>query len=812
MRLEKLYLKNYLRLYVSGIREVTYEPNKKIQIILGKNGSGKSSLLQEVVPNVIDDKLDYGEGGLKEIFYSHNGKQYHLGFDRDSGKYFFKVDQEELNPTGLLKIQKQLIEDEFSITKDIHELLLSNIGLTNMSVGERKRWFTSILTDVDYNLALKIYNQAKNRMKELQAYIKLTKSKLISDENLLSKLDKDAVTRTKNDIANLNRLLEALIEAKEPYEEFSYDNLLRELDLSLNSAERLLADLSTMDVKHDSMEERLKSVEYQHKSLVEKRDRLKREIGEIEDLKISNSEDKQALEKERENLIEKRDRLLKENFLNLEISSLKDLYNEFSQSVIYLTELQSEMLEFKTYYSYISDIARYKEQNILLEKSVHYNNTKLLLLEEKIKQMENLKEHQETCPNCKHTWIPNFDIYLYEKAIKERKDLENKLKHLTEEHEENDTIVKKTQHLLSLHEKFKNYFQTKSSQVLLNYILTETDMFENIAMLSDLITKIQMMLESISSLPDIEDRLKEIDNKLEIFKHVNSAKLEAMFGRLESLKNDFSKTIEEINYNYKTIEKYKVAVEKHRKLKSILDSLLEKKKILKKSSEAEAKRLRNSYLSKTIMLLKKIISEEESNLVEMEILKERYMGYVEEIGIYEKRLASTNILIDMLSPNKGIIGRSVTKSINEIIEKMNDVINQVWSYEIKIEPCDINDSDLTFRFPVKINGVKSIKDVSKGSSGIKDIIDLAFKIVAMEYLDLLEYPLILDEFGNTMDPEHRVKAYDYIESLSKTYFSQIYIVSHFETMYNRFIDVDVNILNNEGLGYTQKYNEVLKIK
>ena len=136
----------------------------------------------------------------------------------------------------------------------------------------------------------------------------------------------------------------------------------------------------------------------------------------------------------------------------------------------------------------------------------------------------------------------------------------------------------------------------------------------------------------------------------------------------------------------------------------------------------------------------------------------------------------------------------------------------MWTYEIEILPCNIEENDLTFRFPVKINNIKDIPDISKGSSSIREVIDLAFKITVMEFLDMLDYPLILDEFGKTMDAVHRVKAYDFIDELSKSHYEQIFMVSHFESMYARFNNADVIIIDNENINYTGSYNTVIKIK
>jgi len=84
----------------------------------------------------------------------------------------------------------------------------------------------------------------------------------------------------------------------------------------------------------------------------------------------------------------------------------------------------------------------------------------------------------------------------------------------------------------------------------------------------------------------------------------------------------------------------------------------------------------------------------------------------------------------------------------------------------------------------------------------------------MKYLGLTSFPLILDEFAVTMDPEHRVKAFDAIDRLIAPNFSQIFIISHFKSMYGRFErSSDINILNSTNLELdgTLSYNENMHI-
>ncbi len=62
MKIQKLVLKHYKRLQLNQITEFTFIPKETIQIVIGTNGSGKSSVMAELSPLPPDPK-DY----LKEL-------------------------------------------------------------------------------------------------------------------------------------------------------------------------------------------------------------------------------------------------------------------------------------------------------------------------------------------------------------------------------------------------------------------------------------------------------------------------------------------------------------------------------------------------------------------------------------------------------------------------------------------------------------------------------------------------------------------------------------------------------------------------
>jgi DNA repair exonuclease SbcCD ATPase subunit len=56
MKILKLILRGYTRLQLKQITEFVYTPTDSIQIIIGTNGSGKSSILEELSPLPADSK------------------------------------------------------------------------------------------------------------------------------------------------------------------------------------------------------------------------------------------------------------------------------------------------------------------------------------------------------------------------------------------------------------------------------------------------------------------------------------------------------------------------------------------------------------------------------------------------------------------------------------------------------------------------------------------------------------------------------------------------------------------------------------
>jgi ABC-type Mn2+/Zn2+ transport system ATPase subunit len=83
---------------------------------------------------------------------------------------------------------------------------------------------------------------------------------------------------------------------------------------------------------------------------------------------------------------------------------------------------------------------------------------------------------------------------------------------------------------------------------------------------------------------------------------------------------------------------------------------------------------------------------------------------------------------------------------------------------------------------------------------MKEIIDLAFKLTAMKYLDLQDYPIFLDEFARGMDSAHRVTSIEAIKSLMESSSSsQLFMISHYENSYSCLVNAQICVICPENI-------------
>ena len=208
MYIEEVILNEFKRLDLLGVTKLTYTPKSPYQLFTGKNGIGKSSLISEISP-LPCEATDLREGGYKYVKLSHRGSKYELLYELHKKlESSFKKDGVELNQGGIIKAQRNLIWEHFQYGDDIHDLLLGNTLLSNMTPQVRREWFVR-MSKSDINYAISFYNRLKSTERDIKGAIKLNKQRLINEQAKL--MDVNEINRVKEDSNKLKGELNHLL-------------------------------------------------------------------------------------------------------------------------------------------------------------------------------------------------------------------------------------------------------------------------------------------------------------------------------------------------------------------------------------------------------------------------------------------------------------------------------------------------------------------------------------------------------------------------------------------------------------------------
>jgi len=799
MRATKLILRDYNLLFLNNIREIVFTPTKKINLILGTNGCGKSSLLKEISPLVFDKK-HFGEDGYKEFHCEHNNKKYII--TQLGNKCSFKENGIELNTSGNRKVQATLVKEKLNYDSDYHKLFLGLTNFTTMSPSERKEWLIK-LSNVNYDYSLAYFKRLLSRDRDIRGTIKILNSKLMEDKvNLLTD---EVKLKYKEDLKAVSSLIDTMLENKEKIS-LNNEDYNKILDTMVVVNNNLISKISTKVILNDIDIEISKiSNDIEH---LEKENTIKiKQLSEAKQFKDNNS----AIEKTLEDSLLK----TKENMIKLE-SRLKISYvTLFNTSIISTIDLIREKMN-----NMLSDIstlnvnltleeaAELSKKILELENFKSATEIKIINLENELKISRDKKDESVTCNKCDNVFNPYYTIEkekeLIESIEKNRSllvEAKNKLKELSEL---NNKYISKQNLIIEFYSLFNsnNFLKDFVTNIISNFNIQTSSM----QILKELNFEFDNLKDNYFKIVNLEEEAKRTKDELDKIK---------LFTNLRKDNNlDYDKLNSEIsdnNLRLTYLKKYLLDLNNDKTIKNNLKTLnLRYVSLLESQEESldnEIKKEKNKLLEDVIAECRVIKFDLEDKIKKSDLLEDRLKILENDIKVLENKSRLLKIAIEALSPNGGLIADSILTFIKNLVSDMNYIINSIWSYDLEIKSCDLENGDLDYKFPVISDSRGYTDDVGNTSSSMKEVIDLAFKIIAMKYSDMEDYPLFLDEFGKTMDMSHRVKAYTAIDNVASSIFSQVFIVSHFSGVYNRFSDSDTIVLDSKNITLDKKdYN------
>jgi hypothetical protein len=232
-------------------------------------------------------------------------------------------------------------------------------------------------------------------------------------------------------------------------------------------------------------------------------------------------------------------------------------------------------------------------------------------------------------------------------------------------------------------------------------------------------------------------------------------------------------------------------------------------------SEKGSEVIRTECINELILTISKELSRKESMVSRIDIQKALVDDYTKSVAELKHQSGLLQRAVKAMSPTEGLIARGLVGFMNHFLAHVNGVIARVWSYPLEVLPISLEgETDVDYKFPIKVNNGRAIADVSLGSTAIMEVIDFAFMVTAMKFLRMDDYPLYLDELGTGMDHVHRESIFRAIHDLVDSgNHSQVFMVSHYESCYGCLANTDITVLCSKNIALPKNgiFNQHTKI-
>ena len=821
MKIKSILARGFKKLAFSNINSIHYTPESELQIILGTNGSGKSSLLSIAWPNV-PKTSEWETTGRYELEVEHNGNHYRLMsiFNPKPSHSFFKNHGDNLNTGGTSGVQKQLIESEFNIDNDIYSVLSGKLRFTAMSPSKRKEWMSK-LSPIDLRWLFNIYTETQKNLRAHQQNINFINKKILEATENLHILNGQAIDE--EHYATLQNLLKNLYELKSSSHPSL--NLEDKVSKGLNAVDTLHrtrqsstfivdgkevfnSDMLNAENIKDSIQTRLTQNEAMYKTNLEHLANINEIISESSqvnvDLKPTLIAERLRIEQTLADISAK----VPSPYLTLNAGKI---LNEIDKHMVAIHDSSVTIP---------ADPDRKLTQERMNELQAKLTNIDSTLnecvstLNRSLSVMESHRADESVnCPACSHVWTPgwsNDDHTRLEDLIKDRTEgkrlYEAKRQEVVEELE---ILYQYRAARLSLKEVL---MQSTEIDYWYNSEITEEIIRNNPRSLNYLLSDYMDRMVLVKQYSELSDRLYSVDHDLNLIEKALGNKSSSINERRDALSRSVESLMVLIDSDRRLLKEYTRWINGWIGWFALAEPVNDLMRTLNQQWESKEITLANDYIQGCI----KRVESELASVVGLVNQKRSVLSIIQEL---EKSLAdekfnleSQRLIESSLSPVNGVIAEQLSVSINAVVSGINSVLSEIWEQPIEILPCGIVEGDLDYQFPLMINDEISIDDVSDASLGQKEVIDLAFVQLVYQLLNMTEYPVYLDEIGSGFDEAHRGKLLRYIKScIESGSMHQVFMVSHYIAQYGGLGVAEFLVLNDSNITVPERYNDHVEI-
>lgn len=807
MKFISVELKGFKRLALNSIDYIKITPENKIQLILGTNGSGKSSLMKELTPLPANHQ-EFHKDGFKIIELVHNNSHYVLKsiFGQGGNRFHFIKDGEDLNDGGTMTTYRELVRREFNITADVHELMIGAVRFHAMTTAERRSWFTR-LSDADYTYAIKYFQKLKELHRDMIGAIKTNQSRLVQESEKLLKPEQELTYR--EEIKMFSEMLTQLLELKTPIYE-TRDQVARQLegqDLKLTELARSLVKYRKQFLNLENYS----SVDDIDQAIVDARSRIQSSATLIEQVCVQIDQQQNTLNALKESNVESEADV--DRTIDVTLAEIHRLTNQLNLKLA-ITDARGALGAITSVKEHLQDVAlglelnsdrKYSRNNYIQalenQKALVLNisslEQQLLAATNRKKELEHFKQHNKVeCPKCEHVWHQGYDERTYNVTLQAIAQFDQVIAAKKSELSVIEAYLEKAKAYLELYRVYASIERSWTVLVpLWDHVNNSGVIFDNPKQLLMIVDTFRQDLEYQIQIEDLKKRLDETYKLKELMKKNQQTslantqesvdKLNAELYRLQTENQQQNQRLARLNL-------YRNASVQISTLQSQIETTMGER-------DDKAQRLielnKRDAINQAIEAVRIELNQREQMISRIDIQKALVDNIQQQIDELTEKAEILKLAVTELSPSQGLIAKGLTGFINHFVGQMNAFIKKIWLYPLEIVPIvpDEEDGvDLDYKFEFKVNDDMPIPDISKGSTGMKEVIDLAFKFVSMPYLGLSEFPVYLDELAASFDKSHREAAYRMVHDLMvNSNYSQIFIISHFADSYGSFNHSDI---------------------
>lgn len=822
----KLILKNYSPLAKKGTTYIELTTNEIFNIILGRNGFGKTSLMRQLTVYP-PDNADFLPGGYKESHHVIGKDTYILqSTTGKSSEHHFIHNGKELNEGNTLLVQRELVKIHFGITPLINNVIT---GLdvrdlfTTLSATRRKEFLMAVNPN-DTSFALKVFEKLKGSANALKGGLKTQRQRLVVEESRLSQLAAMDPAVLQEEIRLLDDQIKNALIIHGQLQHVEHRDITPLKNEIGNICSFLIGANSSVkypkSVLLQMKEQRLGTLDYYKTKEV----RLSTMLTEMAtQLAGHDGTNNLASYKAR---LENIDKLLEENLarwnlLNNKFDSNKELFevpllgeDGFKEFALLSTELVWQIQSVNRAIDPEINSVKYQScQEKLKEQTAERDGVKRKADELRHTLNHFNKAEAIDCPKCDAKFKLGFERLNPEVLKGNIEDLDKRYREL------NESILILTDYIndnMGWYESMAGLtrFARNAGDVggmilklVKNYQVGKSDT----SVLVDLIRSTAEYVENNHTRQVLQEERENVDKQI---KFLESADIETMMKRAEyverelgSVQRSVRRVLNEMRDYDSQLDIIELDNQKRNRLHQLTQELAQ---VLAENGQYKIKQRVEEAIDELTPRKSQLIS----NLIRSESLNSVIQSIKDNIADMEKREKHTLLLMDGLSPVKGLIGYFMNDFLRSVIANMNAIIQPIWTNRLQILNCSTSESDedvdLNYTFPV-ITGDKDKpnKDVGMCSGGEREIINFAFRLVIRRYLgERCSVPLMMDEVGVAFDELHRGRFCAYIaEQLRLDKLPQVVMISHYVNQYGVFHDSNIIALNTEGLTVPVKVNQ-----